>query len=141
MPLWTFWKFSPTIYIQIFEMCHNKKLALNYYSTNYIVGRSADAYAKSITRPRFQQAGYYPGLAVEKLYSVATQTQTLATILNSTTLASRYINLQKQYYLSKGHLAPRTDFIDAVSQNASFYFTNVAPQWQAFNGGNWKYDK
>jgi DNA/RNA endonuclease G (NUC1) len=24
-------------------------------------------------------------------------------------------------------------------QDASFYFANVAPQWQCFNGGNWAY--
>ena len=35
-------------------------------------------------------------------------------------------------------MAPDGDFIDAASQDASYYFMNVAPQWQCFNGANWK---
>lgn len=30
------------------------------------------------------------------------------------------------------------DFIYAEWQFATYYFVNVAPQWQAFNNGNWK---
>lgn len=40
-------------------------------------------------------------------------------------------------FLSRGHLAARTDFIYGIHQQASFYFLNAAPQWQTFNGGNW----
>jgi hypothetical protein len=37
-------------------------------------------------------------------------------------------------------MAPDADFIDAASQDASYYFMNTAPQFQIFNNGNWKYD-
>jgi DNA/RNA endonuclease G (NUC1) len=35
-------------------------------------------------------------------------------------------------------MAPDGDFIDAGSQDATYYFLNTAPQWQNFNGANWK---
>jgi DNA/RNA endonuclease G (NUC1) len=35
-------------------------------------------------------------------------------------------------------LAPDADFIDAGSQDATYYYINAAPQWQSFNNGNWK---
>jgi hypothetical protein len=39
----------------------------------------------------------------------------------------------------KSAMAPDGDFIDAGSQDATYYFMNTAPQWQNFNGANWKY--
>lgn len=41
------------------------------------------------------------------------------------------------FYLTRGHLAARSDFIYRPMQRASYNFLNVAPQWLTFNGGNW----
>lgn len=125
-------------FIPLYESCHDKLLELNYFTTNYIVGRSADADDKSHDRPDFSQATYYPGLEVNELYKTATQTVTIAGILNSTELANDYINSNANLFFSRGHMAPDADFIDWSSQEASYYFMNAAPQWQTFNGGNWK---
>ena len=38
----------------------------------------------------------------------------------------------------QGHLSPDAAFIYNVMQDATYYFFNVAPQFQAFNNGNWK---
>ena len=35
-------------------------------------------------------------------------------------------------YLARGHLAPDADFIYDVQQDATYYFVNVAPQFQTF---------
>ncbi len=40
--------------------------------------------------------------------------------------------------LARGHLAPDAAFIYDAFQEATYYFINVAPQFQAFNNGNWK---
>ena len=38
----------------------------------------------------------------------------------------------------QGHLSPDAGFIYNVEQDATYYFLNVAPQFQSFNNGNWK---
>ena len=63
---------------------------------------------------------------------------TLTKILGSATQAAKYINVSKNYYLARGHLAPDGDFIDAASQDATYLYINALPQWQSFNNGNWK---
>merc|ERR1712156_572899 len=41
-------------------------------------------------------------------------------------------------YFAKGHLSPDAAFVYNVLQDATYYFINVAPQFQSFNNGNWK---
>ena len=42
------------------------------------------------------------------------------------------------YFPAQGHLSPDAGFIYNVEQDATYYFLNVAPQFQSFNNGNWK---
>ena len=41
-------------------------------------------------------------------------------------------------YFARGHLSPDAAFIEGPEQDATYYFFNVAPQFQSFNNGNWK---
>ena len=41
-------------------------------------------------------------------------------------------------YFAKGHLSPDAAFVYDAEQDATYYFMNVAPQFQSFNNGNWK---
>ena len=113
--------------------------AANYFSTHFIHGKSAAADDTSNERPSFSQGGYYPGIDVNTAYSQAKQTETIAGIVGSSSLAAQYVVAGSQIFLSRGHMAPDGDFIDAGSQDATYYFMNTAPQWQNFNGANWKY--
>lgn len=42
------------------------------------------------------------------------------------------------HYFARGHLAPDAAFVYDTLQDATYYFANVAPQWQSFNNGNWR---
>lgn len=125
-------------FIPLYETCHDKTTTLSYYSTHIIVGKSVDADDKSNRRPSFRQAGYYPGVDVNAAMSPTRQMETVTRIVGSETLAAKYIDQKKNFFLARGHLAPDGDFIDAASQDATYYYFNTAPQWQSFNGGNWK---
>lgn len=131
------WQFGSE-FIPLYNMCHDETLALNYFSTNTVYGASANADDKGNDRPSFSQAGFFPGLSVNTLYTQAEQTKTIGMILGSDQLAASYIRPNTEYYLARGHLSPDGDFIDAGSQDASYYFMNTAPQFQIFNNGNWK---
>ena len=41
-------------------------------------------------------------------------------------------------WFAKGHLSPDAAFIYDFEQEATYFFINVDPQFQAFNNGNWK---
>jgi len=45
---------------------------------------------------------------------------------------------ENKYYLARGHLVPNADFGDSAKKRLTFHLTNVAPQWQPANNGNWK---
>jgi DNA/RNA endonuclease G (NUC1) len=61
----------------------------------------------------------------------------LSTILGSTEIGNQLIAPTGDLFLSRGHLTARVDFVFATQQQATFWLTNAAPQWQTFNGGNW----
>lgn len=67
----------------------------------------------------------------------AAQKTIIGKILGSTTLGTKYIK-DLDYYLTKGHLAARSDFVYGSQQRSTFWYVNAAPQWASVNGGNWK---
>lgn len=77
------------------------------------------------------------GVDPTNLYKRATQRTTFTTLLGSATLAEEYIHLTNDYFLSKGHLVAKADFLYGAQQLTTFWYTNAAPQWQTFNGNNW----
>ena len=123
----------------LYETCHDKNKALNLYTTHRLSGQALLSFDKSHKRPaNFSQGNYFPGLNVHNLYSIVAQTDIISRTVGSILLANDYINSKSQLFFSRGHLSPDADFIDSDSQDATYYFLNTAPQWQTFNGGNWK---
>ena len=127
-----------TDFINQITICHDKSNANTLYAIDTIVGASINADDESNKRPSFRKAKYYTGIDVETAYSQAGQMNTMSRILASDQLVSQYINVSKSYYFARGHFSPDGDFIDSASQDATYYYINVAPQWQSFNNGNWK---
>lgn len=73
---------------------------------------------------------------MDDLYKFGNQLNTIARILDSTELAKERLN-QSVQFLSRGHMAAKTDFVYGALQRLTFWYLNTAPQWQTFNGGNW----
>ncbi|XP_068619386.1 uncharacterized protein [Battus philenor] len=88
----------------------------------------------NVERPSWKADKFFPGVDINKLYTINQQRLTIENYLGYD-LANKYVT--NSQYLSRGHLAAKTDFIYATGQRATFYFINSAPQWQSFNNGNW----
>ncbi|KAF4522179.1 hypothetical protein B566_EDAN007325 [Ephemera danica] len=87
-------------------------------------------------RPIFIEGEFYPDVNVNSKYVRDGQRNTMSQILGSNELGAKYIG-EGDYYLARGHLVARADFVFSSHQRATFWYVNVAPQWQTFNGGNW----
>ena len=57
------------------------------------------------------------------------------------TFANKIISVgsKSKNYIAKGHLTPDAAMVYDFEQKATYFFINAAPQFQAFNNGNWKY--
>lgn len=122
---------------RLFQICHNEQIG----KTNWVKFKLTSlnrGYQKRGTRVHFVQGDFYKGMTVDSLYSRNLQRITCSKILKSMPLCEDLIAKDGNLFMSRGHLAARADFIFSTHQRASYYFINVAPQWQTFNGGNWE---
>ncbi|GAB0092064.1 uncharacterized protein DMENIID0001_070220 [Sergentomyia squamirostris] len=125
-------------FLHLFEVCHNTVISSTYY-VHFWLRPGNQGFQRGITRPPFSQYDHFPSnLNVNRMYRRDVQRETFAEILGSQQIADDLIHPTNDYFMARGHLAARADFIFRNHQRASFYFINAAPQWQTFNGGNWE---
>ncbi|KAH8364120.1 hypothetical protein KR084_002701 [Drosophila pseudotakahashii] len=122
-------------FLQTYDVCHNEETEVTRYVHHVLYSGSAQ-YQRSVSRPTFIPGDFYGGKDVNTLYTQVQQNITVTQILGMD--ASPYFNISGNVYLARGHLSAKTDFVFGAAQQASFFFVNVAPQWQTFNGGNWE---
>jgi hypothetical protein len=79
---------------------------------------------------------------LNKLYSKKAQKSTVTALLGGVTSIDDETIIETSSsgtdYFARGHLSPDAAFIYNVLQDATYYFINIAPQFQSFNNGNWK---
>ncbi|KAH8270532.1 hypothetical protein KR018_011219 [Drosophila ironensis] len=122
-------------FLQTYDVCHDEVAEVTRYVHHVLYPGSAQ-YQRSVSRPTFIPGDFYGGKDVNKMYTQVQQNITVTAILGMD--ASRFFDISANVYLARGHMAAKTDFVFGAAQQASFFFVNVAPQWQTFNAGNWE---
>lgn len=128
---------TETNWLKLISVCHNETEGATRW-VHYYQNPENQGFQRGFPRIRFIQGDLYTGLNVNNLYTRFVQRRTISKILGSDQLGADLIEENGNLFLSRGHLAARSDFIFGLQQQGSFYFTNAAPQWQSFNGGNWE---
>ncbi|KAL1397666.1 hypothetical protein pipiens_009593 [Culex pipiens pipiens] len=117
------------------QSCYNVNTASVIYTRHIIPGRAINHAISESYRPSFKVAGTAGHVSPATSYTTAQQRVRLAALLGSQEQADRFITTSS--YMSRGHLAPDADGIFRSWQWATYFYVNVAPQWQQTNGGNW----
>jgi len=121
----------------LITVCHDEETDFTLWSQHFIYGEWLNSSEGGGSRPSFKEAGFYPEISTNNCYKQVEQTETIGMLLGSTSLAQHYIQISRNLFLARGHLAPNGDPITALEKAATFYFINASPQWQTINGGNW----
>ncbi|XP_037956069.1 uncharacterized protein LOC119685759 [Teleopsis dalmanni] len=121
-------------FIETMKICHNDNLLSTHYTQHMLLPGSLH-YQKYVKRLNFSKAGYFNDYNVQFLYSRKNQNEKAVTLLEGN--HAQYFD-NSSFFLSRGHLAAKADFIYASQQRSTFTFLNVAPQWQSFNAGQWE---
>ncbi|XP_017841252.1 uncharacterized protein LOC108598987 [Drosophila busckii] len=127
-------KISESRFAEQMQICFNEQEEVTRYTRHQLFPGS-NYYQTGVDRITFQTAGFFGGKNVDKLYTQATQLETINKDLGGN--AGQYFDSASNVYLARGHLGAKADFDYAPEQRATFLFINAGPQWQVFNAGNW----
>lgn len=122
-------------FLSIMDVCHDTFLESTLYSY-YIQTPANSGFQRSFPRPSFITGPFF-GRNVDRLYTGVVQRITIGDILGASRVTALWDD-SRSFFLARGHLAARADFIYGSEQRSTFYFVNAAPQWQSFNAGNWE---
>eukprot|EP00095_Tigriopus_kingsejongensis_P006847 maker-scaffold176_size284796-snap-gene-0.14 protein:Tk06847 transcript:maker-scaffold176_size284796-snap-gene-0.14-mRNA-1 annotation:"duplex-specific nuclease" len=133
------------------KICQDTRRYVSLWTKHSVYGKAIDFRDKTSDRPSFRRditglTRFFPDVTQTRLneaYSKKSQVKELKMVLGgSFTLPNGEAIIDSSSsstsYFAKGHLSPDAAFVYDVQQDATYYFMNVAPQFQAFNNGNWK---
>lgn len=123
-------------FLHLMDICHDEVLESSLY-THHIQTPANIGFQRSFPRPSFLTGDFFNGKNVDRLYTKVQQMETIGRVLGEERLPELFDDT-RDIYLARGHLAAKADYIYGSQQRGTFYFVNVAPQWQRFNGGNWE---
>jgi hypothetical protein len=124
-------------FYKLMDICFDEGLYTTLYVKATVVSGIA-GFQRGFPRPNFIQGNFFSGMSVNTLYTQNTQLATISSLLGLRQHVIQFINATSNYFLARGHLSAKADFVYGSQQRATFHFVNVSPQWQTFNGGNWE---
>lgn len=95
-------------------------------------------YQSGVKRPTFTPDDFYGGISPNGLYVRPAQQAAVGQLLGDKSLGTKYIPSKGDFFLARGHLSAKADYVLGSQQTATFHYVNAAPQWQTFNGVNWE---
>uniref|UniRef100_A0A1B6DIQ8 DNA/RNA non-specific endonuclease/pyrophosphatase/phosphodiesterase domain-containing protein n=1 Tax=Clastoptera arizonana TaxID=38151 RepID=A0A1B6DIQ8_9HEMI len=126
-------------FLSLIKVCFDNNERIAIYSV-HTEDPSIYSYQRSYPRVSFEQGQFYKDAMknVNSVYSINKQREQISNILGSKSLGNKYIGgTNDGYFLARGHLSAKADFVYGALQTATFFYVNVVPQWQVFNAGNW----
>ncbi|KAG5680888.1 hypothetical protein PVAND_010367 [Polypedilum vanderplanki] len=124
-------------FLIVMTLCHDESIQTTYYA-QYKLTPANIAAQRGIKRPSFIQSDFFPGKDINLLYSREHQRKIFRADILGVDDDDDENEEEEVVYLSRGHLAAKGDFIYGNEQRATFYYINAVPQWQSFNGLNWR---
>nr|XP_022903770.1 uncharacterized protein LOC111416060 [Onthophagus taurus] len=125
-------------FLKITEICFDQKLDKAIYAKHNLT-KSISGFQFGFPRPSWIQDKFFKANNVNLLYTRNTQRRTINSLLGLESGSFKYIAQYGDFFLARGHLTPRADYLYGSLQWATFYFVNAAPHWQTFNGANWMF--
>ncbi|XP_050722591.1 uncharacterized protein LOC127001660 isoform X1 [Eriocheir sinensis] len=133
-------EFTTLSYVKaIIEVCFDPVSETTLYTRNVLHGASIAAKDIETSRPSFKSSTGFFSVSMSTVYTQASQLELMISLLGDEDLANTIIDPDSQLYFARGHMSPDADFVIVPNQDATYYYINAVPQWQAFNNGNWKY--
>ncbi|XP_046667668.1 uncharacterized protein LOC124359179 [Homalodisca vitripennis] len=120
----------------LIDVCHNIERSVTLYAAHYLYGQSLKGAVKSNDRRKFSRGPkvLFPNVSPDSVYTRKGQEKAFDRILGDD---GHKLYINNTSFLARGHLAPDADFIYNSGQLLTYYYVNVAGQWQNFNAGNW----
>lgn len=127
-----------TAFLTVIDVCHDPDREVSLWS-HIAMSALNSGYQSGFPRPSFLSTGFFNGKRVDGLYTNVNQVAMGTKILGSEEQALKYFQpTATNKYMARGHLTAKVELIYGTQQRATFWFMNVAPQFQMFNGGNWE---
>lgn len=125
-------------FLKHIEICFDDNLQTTLYSkfnlTHAVGGNQINFPRPSFIEDKFYSLGKHK---LNNLYTRYVQRIHINGLLGLPKEDYTYVDKTNDYYLARGHLTAKADMVYGSQQRFTFYFVNVAPQWQTLNAGNW----